>query len=151
MEHRHGQGASVQLEPGDRRIVAVRPYVEVGLAPDTCQRCGTELAGARAWEVVVRDGADPLELELIVCGTCAGVLRPVRVAVSLTAVDAAERADHAPLQQLVATIREARDEPPTEVLRLRASDVTRLADAYGLSRAAFVQRLHDDGLAEDLG
>lgn len=142
--------SSVQLEPGDRRIVAVRPFVEVGLAPDACQRCGSDLAGGRAWEVVLREGADLVETARVVCSTCAGVLSPVRVTISLDAVDASGE-PHAPLRRLVDAIREARSEPPQGTLRLRASDVTRLADAYDLSRAAFVQRLRDDGLVEDLG
>lgn len=140
----------MKLEPGDRRIAAVRPYVEVGLAPDHCDRCGTELAGLRTWEVVIREGADLVETAKVVCATCAGALRPVRVTVSLDAVDAAGSA-HAPLQRLIGAIREARSEPPKDTLRLRASDVTRLSEAYGLSRAAFVQRLRDDGLVHDLG
>lgn len=140
----------MQLEPGDRRIAAVRPFVEVGLAPDACERCGTDLAAVRTWEVVLRAGADLVETAHVICATCAGVLRPVRVTVDLAKVEASGQG-HEPLQRLVAAVREARSEPPEDELRLRASDVTRLADAYGLSRAAFVQRLRDDDLVQDLG
>ncbi len=139
----------MQLEPGDRRIVAVRPYVEVGLAPDACDRCGQELLGPRTWELVVREGSDPVETTMVVCSTCAGSLRPVRVTVDRAAVERAGP-EHGALQRLLVTIDEARSDPPADTIRLRASDVTRLADADGLSRAAFVQRLADAGIVTDL-